>query len=192
MNDNIAGTHEESLVKRLERNVSLLQERIRLLEEENARLEDMLGDHGVTVHPRSRIALELPPPIRDPSAAVLDAAGLMNDEERRLFDELCPRDKALLLLRSGSRTDVGRWFRKGTVWVCAAREEIILLAAGPRPFVQKTPFSFLRESLYNHVTGKVVLVPAPGLAINSFKLPPLEGYQALAQIYAKNNEEKAQ
>ncbi len=190
MNDNTAECLDEERVRRLERNVSILQDRIRLLEEENAGLENMLSEYGVTVHRVSKITRELPPPILHPSEAVLEDVSLMKDQEKMLLEELCPRNKALLVLKSGSKVDVGYWFRKGAVWVCATPGEIILLAAGPKPFAQKTPFHFLRESLYNHVTAQVVLAPAPGLAMRSFRLSPLDGYQVLAQIYSNNNEEK--
>jgi len=48
---------------------------------------------------------------------------------------------------------------------------------------QKTPLASLRQSLYNHVTGEVVLAPVRELKLTHIQVAPLDGYQLLAQIY---------
>ncbi len=184
VNETVSDAHNEAAVKRLDRSVALLQDRIRLLEEENAKFVDMLAERGVEVRLSSEISLELPDPIRAPAEANLEAVALMREAERGLLEELTGDGEPLLVLRSGSRADTGAWFRKGVVWLCALSSEVVLFAAGRSPFVQKTDFSFLKESMYNHVTGEVVFAPAQGLAMDAVKLPPMDGYQMLAQIYA--------
>lgn len=191
MNKGLSQAHDEATeaaVKRLGRTVALLQDRIRLLEEENVRFADMLTQRGVDVRPSSKIGLELPPAVREPLDGNAEVLALMTLAERKLLDDLCPNEQVLLLLKSDSRTDTGSWLRGGRVWVCATRKELVLLAAGRKPLIQKTPFPVLRESLYNHVTGEVVLAPAGELTLNRIKVPPLEGYQLLAQIYDQERE----
>ena len=78
------------------------------------------------------------------------------------------------------------WFHKGRILVLAMADEIALFAAGKRPFIAKINFAHLRESLYNHVTGEVILAPVKGIAMTTIKLSPAGGYQLLAQIYASN------
>ncbi len=183
MNETISEDQCESATKRLERSVALLRDRIRLLEDENTRFVDMLAARGVEARHRSKMSLELPSPISDTADGYVEAVALMSGPERQLLSELVGGEKPLLLLKSGSRADVGAWFRKSSVWVCALPKQIVLFAAGRKPFSQKIPFSFLGESMYNHVTGEVVFAPAQGLSMRSVKLPPMDGYQLLAQIY---------
>jgi len=88
-------------------------------------------------------------------------------------------------VRTGTVVDVGRWWRRARLWVGIGAGELILVAAGPRAFVVRVPLTALQESLYNAVTGEVILVPATGLPVRSLKLAPVEGYQLLAQIQQK-------
>lgn len=168
---------------RLERTLALLQGRITLLEEENATFAAMLKERGVNARPSSRIALELPPPAREPLAAAA-GLGLMTAAERGLLDDLRGGAPVFVLARTDSRTDVGQWLRQGRIWAAAAPQDLILLAAGRRPFVWKAPFTRLRESLYNHVTGELVPAPVWETQLPRLIMPPLDGYQLLAQIYA--------
>lgn len=191
MNKGLSQAHDEATeaaVERLERMVLLMQDRVRLLEEENVRFADMLMERGVEVRPSSKIALELPPAVREPLDGNAEVLALMTPPEQKLLKDVCANEQVLLLLKSDSRTDTGSWLRGGRVWVCTTLKEIVLLASGRKPFFQKTPFPVLRESLYNHVTGEVVLAPAGDLRLNRFKVPPLDGYQLLAQIYDQEPE----
>lgn len=186
MNKGLSQAHDEATeaaVERLGRTVVLLQDRIRLLEEENVRFADMLTERGVDARPSSKIGLELPPAVREPLDGNAGVLALMTLAEQKLLEDLCPNEQVLLLLKSDSRTDTGSWLRGGRVWVGATRKELVLLASGRKPLFQKTPFPVLRESLYNHVTGELILAPARELTLNRIKVPPLDGYQLLAQIY---------
>jgi hypothetical protein len=81
--------------------------------------------------------------------------------------------------------DVGRWWRPARLWAVVTDSELVLLAAGPRPVVQRAPLTALRGSLYNPVTGEVILDPAAGLPQKCLKLPPVEGRQLLEHIQSK-------
>ena len=40
-----------------------------------------------------------------------------------------------------------------------------------------------RDSQYNHVTAQLALAPVQRLPFRGLNVPPIEGYQLLAQIY---------
>ncbi len=143
----------------------------------------MLKERGVEVQPSSKITLELPPVIHEPLDRNSEMLALMTPSEGKLLEDMCVNESVLVLFKSDSFVDTGSWFRRSRVWVAATAKELVLLAFGQKPFFQKTTFQVLRESLYNHVTGELVLAPAGELTLNSVKILPLEGYQLLAQIY---------
>ncbi|NQT92519.1 MAG: hypothetical protein HQ559_07145, partial [Lentisphaerae bacterium] len=120
----------------------------------------------------------------------LGGAGLpeaMTEPERDLLRELCGSDRVSYLVHSQTRVDVGTWFSKGLLWVAAGSTELVLLAAGKRPFFEKVPFAYLDRSLYNHVTGEVILAPAESTRLSCIRLTPEQGYQLLAQIYKEED-----
>lgn len=173
---------EESRLARLTRTVDLLRDRIRMLEDENHALATKLKEHGIEVHESSKTKLELPAPATHPLENPADGHG-MEEPERELFDELCRDDNVYLLLRSETKVDVGQWLGNGAVWAVAGETELTLMAGGKKPFCEKLPYSHLYKSLYNNVTGEVVLSPAEEARVGGVKLSPVEGYQLLAQIY---------
>ncbi len=186
-----ANEPQDAVIERLERTVALLQDRISMLEVENTKFSDMLKERGVDMQSSSRIALELPPVIRKPVDRNSEVLAMMTPSERKLLEDICLDEPLLLVLKSDSLIDTGGWFRRSRVWVCATTQELGLLAFGRSSFFQKTPFRALHESLYNHVTGELVLAPALELKLPCVKVPPLDGYQLLAQIYqtdSVNNE----
>jgi hypothetical protein len=63
------------------------------------------------------------------------------------------------------------------------RDALILLAAGRQPLAQRVQFMHLYESLYNPVTGELVLGPDREYRVGQVQLPPVEGSQVLAEIY---------
>ncbi len=190
MNNDLAMAHEaeqEAKIERLQRTAELLQDRIALLEQENTAYAGMLKERGVDVHASSQIALELPPALTRPlDTASSEIFRLLAPAGRKLLAEISGMEGVMMLVKSDTRVDTGGWFRRGEIWVCALPRELALFAAGRKPFLQKTPYEHLRESIYNHVTGEVVLAPARGLKQHVFQVPPVEGYQLLAQIYNNN------
>lgn len=105
--------------------------------------------------------------------------------DQRLFDELARGVKPAFVLRTGTRVDVGWWWRRARVGVGCVGAELVLFAAGTRPYVERAPLTELRTSSYNAVTGEVMLAPAPNLRQRRLKLAPLEGRQLLAHIQEK-------
>lgn len=175
---------QEAKIERLQQTTALLQDQIALLEQENGELVGMLKERGVTVRSRSATALELPPVLTTPTERTAEIRALMTPAAQRLLTDICGVAPILILLKTDSTTDTGNWFCQGRIWAAATAEDLVLLASGRKPFFQKAPFIYLRESLYNHVTGELVLAPNRGWKLDRVALPPLDGYQLLAQIYS--------
>ena len=135
------------------------------------------------------IALELPRPRTTPLERAAGAFARMAKPERRLAEECLGADDALFIVRTATRVDVGSWLRGARVWACALRRELALLAWGRRPYAERVPFRRLRASVYNPVTGELALAPAPGTRVRGLKMPPLDGYQLLAQIYHEEGDD---
>ncbi|MDD5679225.1 MAG: hypothetical protein PHW60_14735 [Kiritimatiellae bacterium] len=189
MNQQITIDHEEeqeAKIESLRQMTALLQDRIALLEEENASYAAMLKERGVDVRSRSQIALELPPALTRPLDATAAVFALLTPAQRTLLDAIRGTESVFMLLKSDTLVDTGGWFRRSNIWVCALPRELALFAQGRKPFLQKTPYEYLRASIYNHVTAEVVLSPSRGLKQRTLKVPPAEGYQLLSQIYNPN------
>ena len=180
----------EKNTHRQQQQIELLTERVRLLEEQNHRLANLLREHGIKVREHTGMAMELPPPVTEPlderERAHLIAE--MADPERILAEEHLGEEPVYHAVRSETGVDVGQWFGVGTVWVLALNDEMLLFAAGKRPFVERVPYAEVQKSIYNHVTGEVVLAPGHGLRVERIAVPPSEGYQLLAQIYVNKEE----
>jgi hypothetical protein len=189
-----AASELEVLARRAEqlgRTVATLEQRITLLEEENVHFARLLRERGVEVRASSQIAVELPPPLDRPLTIGDPALPPMREGERRLLEEACAGKPFFLLLRSATRVDTGHWFRRSPVWVAALADRLVLVAWGKTAWVDAVPYRHLKQSLYNHVTGEVVLAPAPGLRLDRFRVAPLDGVQVLAQIYAHKEDAHA-
>lgn len=177
------GDVDAAEVEHLRQTVEVLTSRVKMLEEQNHNLVETLRAHGVNASDASSTALELPPPLAKPlrrDAAVFDQ---LADPEERLFKETLGREPVFVFLRTGSGVDVGHWLGNGVVWLAVTASEVVLFAAGRKPYVERIPFDLLRTSLYNHVMGALVLSPAPEVRLRNVRLTPAEGYQVLAQIY---------
>lgn len=171
-------------VEHLRLKTGQLEDLVRLLERENEDLVQQLKDAGVAARHPVLHAERLPPPLVAPdAAAIAEARERMTGGERRLLEKACGSAEVLSVYQSSTRAEVGLWLVERRVWVVVTREEVVLLAAGRRPLAQRVAFAHLYASLYNAVTGELVLAPDRGYRVGQVKLPPLEGSRVLAQIY---------
>ncbi len=105
---------------------------------------------------------------------------------RTLAKKIIDGQDIFLIVRTGTKVDVGSWLTRGRVWLVALEDSLVLVAtglAGPRPLAERIEYDRLRESQYNHVTGQLVLSPAKLAGTRGLNLPPIQGCQVLAQIY---------
>ena len=109
---------------------------------------------------------------------------------KRLHELLKPLgidpSQASVNLLTATRVDVGLWWRWRAVRVLACPDALVLLADGPRPFVQRAAYSELATSFYNHRTAELVLVPSPSFVmVRSLSLPPGPAWELLTIIAAR-------
>ena len=88
---------------------------------------------------------------------------------------------------TNTRVDTGGWGRNPRLTVAVAEGELVLSAPGKRPFLERLSFAGLRGSRYNHVTGELILAPAPAARVSQLRLPPLEAAAVLTAIHGKEN-----
>ena len=129
------------------------------------------------------LVAELPAARSQPLEWSDPAFAAMTRAERRLAEGFLGADEVLLAVQTESRVDVGRWRGQGRLWAFALRDHLALVAHGPRPYAKRIPYSRIRESTYNPVTGELVLAPPHHLHVQGIRMAPLEGYQMLAQIH---------
>lgn len=130
-----------------------------------------------------RTARELPAPLTAPLPPGTGALGKLAKRERALADQALGPAAVFVAVRTGARVDTGSWLRRRRVWAFALGRELLLLAAGKAPYVERIPFAHLRESVYNPVTGRLALAPADGVRVRRLAMAPRDGYQMLAQIH---------
>ncbi|MFM2171423.1 MAG: hypothetical protein RI957_1652 [Verrucomicrobiota bacterium] len=109
----------------------------------------------------------------------------MNPLETALLDELTGGTQPKLLLRTRSRIDCGRWWRKTDVWLCITDSELILFAVARRRYHQRLPLCDCANSYYAPSTSQLVISPAESLRINHLKLSPREALDTLS-LLSKN------
>ncbi|MDA0838593.1 MAG: hypothetical protein O3B01_10535 [Planctomycetota bacterium] len=173
----------EDRITQQKRTIELLTDRIRMLEEENHSFASQLKEKGVDVRESSSASLELPPPVTSPLEQDGKEFQLLSRSEHKVAEEALGDRPVYFLSKSDTTVDVGHWLSEGIVWAAATKNEVVLFAAGRRPFIEEIPFSHLYKSLYNHITGEVVFAPAEAESMTRIRLSPVHGFQLLAQIY---------
>lgn len=103
----------------------------------------------------------------------------MNQVESALLDELTDGAEPELLLRSRTRIDAGRWWRRTPVWICITESELILFAVARRSYVERVPLDLCTASHYAATTGVLVIDPAETLRIKQLSLTPREALNVL-------------
>ena len=94
----------------------------------------------------------------------------MNQLEQQLLREHVGDAEPRLQLRTKTRIDTGRWWRKTPLWLCVMDDELVLLSVSRRRYLERIALSESRKSHYNHSTGKLVIEPTEALQYNSCTL----------------------
>jgi len=136
----------------------------------------------MTVPVHSPASVPLPPPCREPLP--IDKPPLKRLLQRHEF--LSDID-VLYLVNSRSRIDVGSWIRDRRIRVAATSTHLLLFASGKRPLAERLAYSELYDSVYNHVTGALILAPHIDSRFCTLRMTPVDGYQLLAQIYNQDS-----
>lgn len=125
-------------------------------------------------------ALELTSQIEHPP---LTRAQKLSPAAQKLLAENVGRWPVRVLVESCTGIDVGLWFRWRKIWVVATDHRLVLLADGPRPYVQHVAYDRLQTSFYCHLSGELVFVPAPEMGVRSIKIGPAAAWKILGLIY---------
>jgi hypothetical protein len=87
-----------------------------------------------------------------------------------------------LCLRTGTRIDAGRWWRRSPVWICITDRELIMLAVARRRLFARVALRDIQASRYHPPTGELVIEPGESLPLQRFKLPLRDALQVLQFI----------
>lgn len=104
----------------------------------------------------------------------------MNPKEKALFEEVCRGRDPDLVLCTGSRVDVGRWWRTSPVWLCIVGGELVLLAVARRKFLNQVSVEDCQQSSYCHASRTLNLAPTENLEMNHISLSPCDALRTLA------------
>jgi len=106
----------------------------------------------------------------------------LNEIEKALLGEVTGGVEPLLCLRTNTKVDAGRWWRRTPVWLCVTQDNLILLAVARRRYVQKVPLGECCGSLYCNTTGELILAPAKGLETSRLAMSPADALKVLKAI----------
>ena len=120
------------------------------------------------------------PPVGSQALSSTQLSSLMPRKVLTLLEKNPPSD-VFFAVKTGSGIDVGAWSGTRRIWVCCCDQELLLLAAGRQDFVERAPYTQLRESHYNHVTASLLLAPA-SFSVDQLRLKPSDALQILAYI----------
>lgn len=89
------------------------------------------------------------------ATAAATSADTMPDDVRQLLEARLPGMAGNVRWHacSGTLLDTGSWLAREAVHVAVCGDRLMLVAAGPRPFVLDLPVTALNDAVYNHVTG---------------------------------------
>ena len=106
----------------------------------------------------------------------------MSEHEQSLLDAELGSQKPLLTLRTNTRVDTGKWWRKTRLWLCVTEQDILLFAASNRRYIQRQPLTDCKASSYCHTTGMLKLEPHETWRFEAIALPPADAVQVLHHI----------
>lgn len=107
----------------------------------------------------------------------------MNSLEQQLLQTETGTAEPRLCIRSGTRVDTGRWWRRSPVWLCVTDHELIMLAVARRRFFARIALREAGASRYHHASGELVIEPGEALPLQSFKLAVPEALRILDLIH---------
>jgi hypothetical protein len=106
----------------------------------------------------------------------------MTPLEQALLGEVIGPAEPLVLLRTRTRIDTGRWWRTSPLWLAVMQKESIVFAVGRRRYLERIPVAACHGSFYNHATGELVLSPAESLRFRQLRMKPSEALRILSLL----------
>lgn len=107
---------------------------------------------------------------------------VLSVQESALLDESLGDASPVLLLRTKTRIDTGRWLRKSALWLCVTQEHMLLFATSKRRYVQQMPLADCKGSTYCHTSGALLLQPSDHWRFNTITLLPTDAVAVLQHL----------
>lgn len=104
-------------------------------------------------------------------SATLDISA-MSRPEREVLLAQTDGAKPRLLLRTDTRVDTGRWLRGTPLWLCLTLDELLLLAASRRWYLERLPLADCRDSRYHPMSGQLLIASATPPRLNRAAMSP--------------------
>lgn len=98
----------------------------------------------------------------------------MNPLEAQLLRETVGEAAPRLCLRTRTRVDAGRWWRRTPAWLCVMADALVVLSVARRRYVARVPLAECRDSYYCHARGELVIAPVETLRFDRFRMSPRE------------------
>ncbi|MGB0766603.1 MAG: hypothetical protein ACPGYV_02705 [Phycisphaeraceae bacterium] len=111
----------------------------------------------------------------------------MSDRERELLHVELAGQHAAYTLRTQTRIDTGRWWRKSRLWLCVASDDLLLFAAHKRRYVQRMPLRACMGSRYCHASGVLLLEPRDDWRFCTIDVSPADAAAVLKRIDNASN-----
>ena len=112
----------------------------------------------------------------------------LSRHERELLHEQVRGQSPRLVLRTDTKVDTGRWWRRTRLYLCVLDDELLLFAASRRRYTQRVPLSACRPCRYCHTAGALSLGAGDDLRFRHLAMPPSEALRVLALIEASGDE----
>lgn len=106
----------------------------------------------------------------------------LSAQENTLLTEELAGQSLVLLLRSNTRIDTGRWLCRSPLWLGLTDTDILLFAASKRRYVQRMPIIDCKASQYCHTSGALLLEPTDRWRFSAIELPPTDALKVLKRI----------
>ncbi len=103
----------------------------------------------------------------------------MNKRERKVLNTEMGGAEPRLVVRSNTSVDAGRWWWRTPLWVCVMEEDVVVLAAARRHYIQRFPIADCQGSHYCHTTGELVIEAGEDLQFSRLAMSPTDGLRVL-------------
>jgi len=112
----------------------------------------------------------------------------MNQLEAAILKSAMGSAEPRLAVRSKTRIDAGRWWRGAPLWVCVMEDDVVVLAAARRQYIQTVPIADCQGSIYCHTTGELVIDASEDFRFRRLAMSPVDGLSVLEAIQSKPGE----
>jgi hypothetical protein len=112
----------------------------------------------------------------------------VNRLERTILKSEIGDAKPRLAVRSKTRVDAGRWWRRTRLWVCVTDHDVVVLVAARRCHIECVPIAQCQGSYYCHTTGQLVINAGEQLRFSRLAMSPVDGLRVLGALDGANHD----